>query len=43
MSDNLFDNPLLAMSRRLVWWAGGGALVVGLALGFLLGRRRRAA
>jgi uncharacterized protein (TIGR02246 family) len=39
-SDNLFDNPLLNMARRMAWWAGGGALVVGLALGFLLGRRR---
>ena len=39
-SDNLFDNPLLNMARRMAWWVGGGALVVGLALGFLLGRRR---
>lgn len=42
-SDNLFDNPLLNMARRMAWWAGGIALVAGLALGFLLGRRRRAA
>jgi uncharacterized protein (TIGR02246 family) len=41
-SDNLFDNPLLGMARRMVWMAGVGALVVGLALGFLLGRRRTA-
>lgn len=41
-SDNLFDNPLLGMARRMVWMVGVGALVVGLALGFLLGRRRTA-
>jgi hypothetical protein len=40
-SDNLFDNPLLNMARRMVWWAAGIALLAGLALGFLLGRRRR--
>jgi uncharacterized protein (TIGR02246 family) len=42
-SDNLFDNPLLNLARRAAWWAGGIALLVGLALGFLLGRRRRTA
>lgn len=42
-SDNLFDNPLLNLARRMAWLAGGIALVAGLALGFLLGRRRRAA
>ena len=42
-SDNLFDNPLLDLARRMAWLAGGIALVSGLALGFLLGRRRRAA
>jgi ketosteroid isomerase-like protein len=43
VSDNLFDNPLLSMARRIAWWAGGIALLVGLGLGFLLGRRRRTA
>jgi ketosteroid isomerase-like protein len=42
-SDNLFDNPLLNMARRAAWWAGGIALLVGLGLGFVLGRRRRTA
>lgn len=42
-SDNLFDNPLLNLARRMAWLAGGIALVAGLALGFLLSRRRRAA
>jgi ketosteroid isomerase-like protein len=42
-SDNLFDNPLLNLAKRVVWWAGGLCLIVGLGLGFLLGRRRRTA
>lgn len=43
VSDNLFDNPMLDLARRVVWWAGGGALIVGIAIGVLLGRRRRTA
>ncbi|HEX7288548.1 MAG TPA: nuclear transport factor 2 family protein [Candidatus Angelobacter sp.] len=39
-SDNLFDNPLLAMAQKTAYWAGGIALVVGLIIGLLLGRRR---
>ena len=39
-SDNLFDNPLLALARRSAYLAGGIALLVGLAAGFFLGRRR---
>ncbi|HVG06828.1 MAG TPA: nuclear transport factor 2 family protein [Thermoanaerobaculia bacterium] len=42
-SDNLFDNPMLAMARRMAWWAGGLGLLVGLGVGHLLGRRRRTA
>ncbi|HVT57031.1 MAG TPA: nuclear transport factor 2 family protein [Thermoanaerobaculia bacterium] len=45
-SDNLFDNPLLAIAKRMAWWAGGlGVMagVAGLAGGFALGRRRRRA
>jgi hypothetical protein len=42
-SDNLFDNPLLRLAKRAAWWAGGIALLAGLGLGFLLGRRRRTA
>lgn len=42
-SDNLFDNPLLNLARRMTWWAGIGAFVIGIALGVLLGRRRRTA
>ena len=42
-SDNLFDNPLLNLARRVAWWAGGLCLLLGLGLGFMLGRRRRRA
>ena len=40
-SDNLFDNPLLAIAKRTAYWAGGVALVVGLITGFAIGRRRK--
>ena len=42
-SDNLFDNPLLAIAKRTAYWAGGVALVVGLLAGFAIGRRRKVA
>jgi ketosteroid isomerase-like protein len=42
-SDNLFDNPLLALAKRTAYWAGGAALVVGLIAGFAIGRRRKRA
>jgi ketosteroid isomerase-like protein len=42
-SDNLFDNPLLAIAKRTAYWAGGVALVVGLIAGFAIGRRRKGA
>ncbi len=43
-STDLFDNPLLNASKKVTYWAGGIAAVVGLVLGFLIGRftRRRA-
>lgn len=40
-SDNLFDNPLLNVARRMIWWAGGIALLAGLIIGFFLGSRRK--
>jgi len=40
-SANLFDNALLAQARRMMPYVGAGALAVGLALGFFVGRRRR--
>jgi uncharacterized protein (TIGR02246 family) len=42
-SDNLFDNPVLAMTKRMIYWVGGITLLAGLAAGFVLGRRRRPA
>jgi ketosteroid isomerase-like protein len=41
-SDDLFDNPLLSAAKKLGYGAAGGGLLVGLVLGILLGRRRRA-
>lgn len=42
-STNLFENPLLAAAKRWAYAAGGITLVVGVVVGFLLGRRKRAA
>jgi uncharacterized protein (TIGR02246 family) len=42
-SDNIFDNPLLNVATRALWWIGGGGLLVGLLVGWLLGRRGRRA
>jgi ketosteroid isomerase-like protein len=42
-STNLFDNPLLATAKQLAYVAGGISLVVGVVIGFLLGRWKRAA
>jgi ketosteroid isomerase-like protein len=42
-SDNLFDNPVLAMAKRTGYWAGGGGLVLGLIVGSFLTRRRKGA
>jgi ketosteroid isomerase-like protein len=40
-STNLFDNPLLNLTRKTVYWAGGICLVAGILLGWLLGRKRK--
>jgi ketosteroid isomerase-like protein len=40
-SDNIFDNPFLNRAVTALWWVGGGALVLGLTVGWLIGRRRR--
>lgn len=42
-SSNLFDNPLLAMAKQMSYIIGGVCLLAGVIVGFLLGRRRRAA
>ena len=35
------SSALLAEAKAAIWYAGGGAALVGLLLGWLLGRRRR--
>ena len=39
-STNLFDNALLRAAQKMTYLVGGVALIVGLGVGFLLGRRR---
>jgi ketosteroid isomerase-like protein len=41
-SVNMFDNPLLNNAKRMAWYVGIGAAVVGLIIGYFVGRRRRA-
>lgn len=40
-SVNMFDNPVVDQALSKIAMLSGGALVLGLLLGFLLGRRRR--
>jgi ketosteroid isomerase-like protein len=42
-SDNLFDNPLLNAAKAALYWVGGAGLLLGLVIGFFLGRRGRRA
>ena len=42
-SDNIFDNPLLNAATKALWPVGGGALLVGVFGGWLLGKRGRRA
>jgi uncharacterized protein (TIGR02246 family) len=42
-SDNLFDNPLLNAAKGALYWVGGVGLLLGLLVGFFLGRRGRRA
>lgn len=41
LSSNVFTNSLIAEAKTAVWYSGGGALLCGLLLGWLLGRRCR--
>lgn len=41
LSSNVFTNPLIAEAKAAIWYAGGGAALAGLLLGWLLGRWRR--
>jgi ketosteroid isomerase-like protein len=40
-SDNIFENPLLTGAKRMTYWVGSIALLVGLIIGSFLGRRRK--
>lgn len=40
-SDNLFDNPMLAVAKRMTLWAGIIGAVAGLLVGVLVARRRK--
>ncbi len=40
LSANVFTNPLIAEAKAAIWYAGGGAALLALLLGYLLGRRR---
>ncbi|TXI76024.1 MAG: DUF4440 domain-containing protein [Dokdonella sp.] len=41
LSSNVFTNSLLAEAKQAVWYAGGGAALLGIVVGWLLGHRRR--
>jgi len=41
LSSNVFTNSLIAEAKTAVWYAGGGGAVLGLLVGWLLGRWRR--
>lgn len=40
-SANMFDNPIMNAVERFAWWIAGGAGLLGLAIGWFLGRMRR--
>lgn len=42
VSLNALDNPVLNGAKGLLFWVGGGAGVLGLILGWLVGRKRKA-
>ena len=42
VSLNALDNPILNGATRMITWAGGGAGALGLLVGWLLGKRKRA-
>ena len=43
LSMNVLDNPILNAATHSLYWIAGGTLLAGLGVGWLLGKRRRAA
>jgi NhaP-type Na+/H+ or K+/H+ antiporter len=41
LSSNVFTNSLIAEAKAAIWWAASGAALLGLVLGWLIGRMRR--
>lgn len=41
-STNVLDNAILRELKEMLWWVGGGGTLIGLLIGWLLGRRKRA-
>lgn len=39
-STNVLDNAVLRQVRKMVWWSGGGGVVLGLVAGWFFGRRK---
>lgn len=39
-STNVLDNAILRQTKKMIWWAAGGGILVGLLGGWLLARRR---
>jgi ketosteroid isomerase-like protein len=42
VSVDALNNPLMNAARQGMYWAGGAAAVIGLVLGWLIGRRKKA-
>jgi hypothetical protein len=40
---NMFDNPVLSATKYLATWLAAGTAIVGLLIGWVLGRRKRSA
>ncbi len=40
-SANMFDNPVLSMATSFAYWLAGGAGIIGLIIGWLIGRRKK--
>jgi cellobiose-specific phosphotransferase system component IIC len=40
-STNVLDNAILNRVRDMLWWIGGGGVLLGLVIGWLIGKRRR--